>query len=105
MGAWRQWSMIMKVTIPSITSDAIVLVSGNNINSYLNRILGRFDDVSAQYKHFVNEQMFLRGDQDCVHPVTGQTVQAERSNLKTWESPICGGDGRSSVWASICSLA
>ena len=66
---------------------------GTNINGYLNRILGRFDDISAQYKHFVNEQMFLRGDQDCVHPVTGQPVQANGRNLKTWESPICGGDG------------
>jgi hypothetical protein len=66
---------------------------GNNINSYLNRIMGRYDDISAQYKHFVNEQMFLRGDQDCIHPVTGQPVQEDGRNLKPWESTICGGDG------------
>lgn len=66
---------------------------GMSLNGYINRIYGRLADVSAQYKHFVNEQMFLRGDRDCIHPVSGQPVQAGGRNLKPWESPICGGDG------------
>jgi hypothetical protein len=37
--------------------------------------------------------MYLRGDKDCVHPVSGQPVQEAGRNLKAWESPICGGDG------------
>jgi hypothetical protein len=65
---------------------------GVNLNGYINRILGRLMDVSDQYKHFVNEQMFLRGG-DCIDPVTGNPVTSGGQNLKVWESPVCGGDG------------
>ncbi|MAO83225.1 MAG: hypothetical protein CMH50_04970 [Myxococcales bacterium] len=64
-----------------------------NVNSHINRLLGRFEDIGAQYKHFVNEQMFIRGNKDCVDPVTGQPVIVNGRVAKQYESNVCGGDG------------